>query len=87
MDSQAVCTISPASIDAESMFRNEYIAWAKSQGKAMDEAHFQIVMLQMQDGKKTVEFHDLNEHGDMTEIKYRLPLDQSHREHFNHLQW
>lgn len=64
----------PVSIDVEGIFRNEYIEWAKTHGKSMDEERFQIFkqnfMLQMQHNKKTGEFHDLNEHGDLTEAEF-----------------
>jgi hypothetical protein len=69
----------PVTVDVEGMFRNEYIAWAKSHGKTTDEARFQIFkqnfMLQMQHNKKTGEFHDLNEHGDMTEAEFKAMMN------------
>jgi hypothetical protein len=65
----------PARVDVEGIFRNEYNEWAATHGKPTDEARFQIFkqnyMLQMQHNKKTGEFHDLNEHGDLTEAEFK----------------
>jgi hypothetical protein len=63
------------------MFRNEYSAWAEAHGKSTNEERFQIFkqnfMLQMHHNKKTGEFHDLNEHGDLTEVEFRAMMDGS----------
>lgn len=71
----------PPKVDVEGMFRNEYIEWAKTHSKSTNEERYQVFkqnfMLQMQHNKKTGGFHDLNEHGDLTEAEFKVMMKGS----------